>query len=80
MAHTPHELADDFPDQADRISSLKASNAHFAKMAEEYHKVNRQVHRGETDIEPLSDAHMTDLRRKRMQLKDQIAVMLRDAA
>ena len=80
MAHTPHELTEDFPDQAAQISALKASNAHFAKLADTYHEVNRQVHRAETDVEPLSDAHMTELRRKRMQLKDEIAAMLRNAA
>lgn len=76
MSNTPHELIDDFPGQADRISSLKGTDAHFAKLANRYHEVNRQVHRAETDVEPMSDEHMTALRRQRMQLKDQIAAIL----
>ena len=72
MSHTPHELAADFPEHADRISALRQTNAHFARLVEEYHDVNRDVHRAETDVEPVSDAHMADLRKRRMALKDEI--------
>ncbi|HWJ71816.1 DUF465 domain-containing protein [Mesorhizobium sp. BR1-1-16] len=77
MAHTPHELAEDFPDDQDKIARLKAEDAHFAKLVEAYHEVNRAVHRAETDVEPTDDAHMTALRKQRMQLKDEIAGRLR---
>ena len=72
MSHTPHELAADFPEHADRISALRQTNAHFARLVEEYHDVNRDVHRAETDVEPVSDAHMAALRKPRMALKDEI--------
>jgi len=72
MGHTPHELAEDFPAEAERISALKQTDAHFARLVEEYHAVNRAVHRAETKVEPTDDAHETELRRQRMQLKDQI--------
>lgn len=72
MSHTPHELAEDFPDQAERISQLKQQEAHFARLVEEYHEVNRAVHRAETLVEPVSPEHETELRRRRMQLKDEI--------
>ncbi len=77
MAHTPHELAEDFPGDHDKIASLKATDAHFAKLVEAYHEVNRAVHRAETDVEPTDDVHMTDLRKQRMLLKDEIAGRLR---
>ena len=72
MSHTPHELAADFPEHADRISALRQTDAHFARLVEEYHDVNRNVHRAETDVEPVSDAHMANLRKTRMALKDEI--------
>lgn len=72
MSHTPHELAADFPEHADRISALRQTDAHFARLVEAYHDVNRNVHRAETDVEPVSDAHMADLRKTRMTLKDEI--------
>tara|TARA_R100001129_G_scaffold178552_1_gene154469 strand:- start:711 stop:953 length:243 start_codon:yes stop_codon:yes gene_type:complete len=72
MFHTPHELAEEFPDAADRIHELKQTDAHFARLADEYHELNRQIHRIETDIEPASDAFQTRLRKQRMTLKDEI--------
>ena len=72
MSHTPHELAADFPAHADRISALRQTDAHFARLVEAYHDVNRNVHRAETDVEPVSDTHMADLRKTRMTLKDEI--------
>lgn len=72
MSHTPHELAAEFPDKVEQIGSLQQSNAHFAKLADSYHEVNRAIHRAETDVEPTSDAHLVDLRKKRMTLKDEI--------
>ena len=72
MSHTPHELASDFPGHAERISTLRQTDAHFAKLVDAYHAINRDVHRAETDVEPVSDAHMADLRKRRMALKDEI--------
>lgn len=45
MSHTPHELTEEFPDMRDRISALKTRDGHFARLIEEYHEVNRAVHR-----------------------------------
>ncbi|MEZ5997418.1 MAG: DUF465 domain-containing protein [Hyphomonas sp.] len=78
MSHTPHELTEEFPEAADKIHALKTSNAHFAKLADEYHELNRQIHRIETDLEPASDEHQTELRKKRMVLKDELYAMLKD--
>ncbi len=72
MTHTPHDLIADFPDQAERISTLKQSDAHFAKLADAYHDVNRAVHRAETNVEPLEQLAETELRKQRSALKDEI--------
>ena len=77
MSHVPHDLAEEFPLHADRLRELKASNAHFARLADEYHTVNREVHRVETECEPASDERATALRKRRMAIKDEIAAMLR---
>lgn len=78
MSHTPHELAEEFPAEAAAISALRQANAHFARRVEEYHEVNRAIHRAETRVEPVSEAHETELRRRRMLLKDEIRWMLED--
>lgn len=80
MTNTPHELAEDFPDKVELIHDLKARDAHFAKLVDDYHEINRQVHRAETDIEPTDDLHLTEMRKERMVLKDEIARMLAAAA
>ena len=45
MSNTPHELHEEFPAEAEKIHALKVSNTHFARLADEYHEINRQVHR-----------------------------------
>jgi len=72
MAHTPHELHEEFPEHTDRIHDLKTSNPRFAKLFDDYHEINRAVHRAETNIEPTDDAHMEEMRKTRMMLKDQL--------
>ncbi|SPH18532.1 hypothetical protein DEA8626_02071 [Defluviimonas aquaemixtae] len=76
MTHTPHELHEEFPADADKIHELKTSNAHFARLADEYHTLNREVHRAETGVEPVGDLVETEMRKKRAFLKDEIARML----
>ncbi|KCZ62074.1 hypothetical protein L53_12570 [Hyphomonas sp. L-53-1-40] len=76
MSHTPHELAEEFPDATDRIHALKEADGHFARLADEYHAVNRQIHRIETNVEPASDVFQTQLRKHRMALKDEISAIL----
>ncbi len=76
MTHTPNELLEMFPDKEDKIHALKQENGLFARLHEEYHELNREIHRGETDVEPMSDEHLEELRKKRLALLDQIAELL----
>lgn len=76
MSHVPHELHEEFPEAADKIHHLKMSDAHFARLADEYHSVNREIHRMETGIEPVSEDVEHQKRRQRLALKDQIALYL----
>lgn len=76
MSHTPHELTEQFPGQDDAIHHLKTTNQHFARMSDDYHALNREIHRGETNVTPMDDFHMADLRKRRLALLDQIKAML----
>ncbi len=78
MSHTPHELAEEFPEHVEKMHALKMANAHFSKLFEEYHDVNRAVHRAETNVEPTDDLNMDKMRKRRMVLKDEIYGMLAD--
>ncbi len=61
MSHVPHELAEEFPDSQAKIHDLKLNNAHFSKLADEYHNLNREIHGIETGIETTSETHETQL-------------------
>ena len=76
MGHIPHELNQDFPGQADTIHALKLSDAHFARLVEQYHEVNAVVHRAETKVEPMEQLAETDMRKQRAAIKDEIARIL----
>lgn len=79
MSHVPHELADEFPEQAGRIHTLKLSDSRFAGLVERYHVVNRTLHRMEERIEPVSEETERASRLERLRLKDEIARALEAA-
>ena len=80
MSHTPHELAEEFPDKIELMHTLKMKDAHFAKLFDEYHEVNRAVHRAETRVDTIDELAEEDLRKQRMLLKDEIWSMISAAA
>jgi uncharacterized protein len=79
MSNTPHTLHEEFPADAQKISALKVSNAHFARLLADYDSVNDRVHRAENRLDLLTDAEEEVLRKQRSHLKDQIAAALRSA-
>lgn len=76
MSHTPNELITEFPEHAIKISSLKTKDQHFSRLYEEYHDVNRAIHRAETNVEPTDDLHLEEMRKQRLKLKDELYAML----
>lgn len=79
MSNTPHTLHDEFPAEAQKISALKGSDAHFAKILVEYDQINDKIHRAETRLDLLTETEEEVLRKTRSHLKDQIAKSLRNA-
>ena len=80
MSNTPHELTEEFPQHVQLMHDLRATDAHFARLSDEYAAINKAVHRAETDIEPTSDDHLVQMRKQRLFLKDQIHGYLEKAA
>ncbi|KAF0124851.1 MAG: hypothetical protein FD148_2380 [Methylocystaceae bacterium] len=56
-----------------------AHELHEECLTEEYHTLNRAIHRMETNVEPADDATIEDLKKKRLVLKDEIAGFLETA-
>ncbi len=80
MSHTPHELADAFPQHRDQIHQLKLEDPHFARLADEYHTINRTIHRIESEVEAASDDRLEELKKQRLHLADEVGGMLTAAA
>lgn len=77
MTHTPHELHEEFPEFHDQIHALKLSDQHFQRLSDQYHAVNREIHRIESQVENVADEVAEDLKKQRLALKDEIFGLLR---
>ena len=80
MSNTPHTLGEEFPDQMDQIHALKASDPRFARLLADYDEVNDEIHVAETNVQPTSQDHETQLRKRRLAIKDEIAQALTQSA
>lgn len=77
MSHLPEDLADIFPDQADRLRELKENDRHFMSLADRYTALDNEIRRSETGVAPaMDDAHADELKRERLAVLDQIAVLV----
>lgn len=74
--HTPNELTAIFKRDRELITRLKGEDAHFARLADEYHEINRQVHRIEAETEAASDERTEALKKQRLGLLDQITAIV----
>ena len=66
-----------FPEHADKIHQLKTEDGEFARIFDEYHEVTREIHRGETNVEPMDDFRMAELRKRRLQMIDRVTAIIK---
>jgi len=79
MTLEKHDLLHEFPEHKEAIHELKMNNRHFAKLFEEYHEVDHEVHRIEQGVETPSDEYVEGRKKVRLQLKDQLYAMINDS-
>lgn len=79
MSEAHHDLSHEFPEFADKIHQLKSSDEHFVRLAGEYHDLVKQLHRIEIGEETPSDEYTEELKKKRLDVLDSIAAVLRDS-
>ncbi|MEE4202862.1 MAG: YdcH family protein [Halieaceae bacterium] len=72
-----HDLHHEFPEFKDAIHELKMNNAHFAKLFDQYHEVDHEVHRIENGVETPSDEYAEERKKTRLHLKDELFAMLK---
>ncbi len=78
MSHVPHEIPEEFPEYKDKIHDMKMNNGHFARLFDEYHELNREIHRIEAAGINTSDEEFENLKLVRLRLKDEIYQMLHE--
>ena len=71
-----HDLIHEFPEHKDAIHDLKLSDAHFAKLFDEYHGVTNEVEKLERADMPVNDTLVEELKKQRVVLKDELYRML----
>ena len=77
MLNEKHDLIHEFPEHRETIHKLKTSNNHFARLFEEYHEVDHEVHRIETDVETTSDDYLEEKKKQRLHLKDELLKIIK---
>ena len=77
MLTEKHDLIHELPEHRETIHNLKVTNSHFAKLFEEYHEVDHEVHRIETGIENTSDEYLEGRKKLRLYLKDELYRMIK---
>jgi len=74
-----HPLAAEFPQYREAIHRLKQENAHFHRLMDEYEAKDKEIVRMEEGIETPEDSVLTEVKKQRLDLKDALFSMLRDA-
>ncbi len=68
-----HTLTHEFPEMEAKIADLKLNDEQFRKMYVNYEEVNALIqHYEEGEQNHTTDEHLTDLRKKRVHLKDDL--------
>jgi uncharacterized protein YdcH (DUF465 family) len=67
-----HSLINEFPEHKKVIHDLKTGNHHFARLFDEYHGLDKEIHRIEEGVENTSDEYVETLKKKRLHLKDEL--------
>ncbi len=71
-----HDIVTEFPQLKDKIHALRAHNAHFAKLFEQYDSLNHRIATYEGGVGSITDEALEIEKKKRLKIKDEIAHML----
>lgn len=71
-----HDLLHEFPEYKERIDALKAQDADFARLCQEFDAIDEELLRIQQQLETPSDVYVENLKKKRVHLKDQLYARL----
>jgi uncharacterized protein YdcH (DUF465 family) len=76
MSHVPNEIAEVLGVSAAALKGIARANRHrhnhILRLTEQYCAVNRSIHRAETDVDPVSDEALRDMKKCRLALLDEL--------
>lgn len=73
-----HTLENEFPEKIEQIAHLRAINPEFSALYQTYDQLDQEIWNIEEQIENTSDDHLETLKKKRLDLKDQLFGMLQE--
>ncbi len=73
-----HDLTEEFPEFAGTINTLKSSNTDFSRLLFEYDGTDKKIYGIEQMMQPVSDAYIGELKKRRLALKDRLFAILRN--
>ena len=68
-----------FPEYRDLITRLKTTDHHFSRLFEQHNAVDQQIKKMESHIEAATPTEIEILKKKKLQLKDQLHTILKEA-
>lgn len=77
MLGESHDLIHEFPDLGQKIADLREGNPEFAKLMDDYDRLDARVRSIEELGTPVADETIEDLKKERLQLKDSLYAILR---
>lgn len=75
---TKHPIYQDFPEHANKIIDLYHNNDEFQVLLHSYTELDNKIYNIETDQELAMDDELSQLRKDRVFLKDEIFSFLKD--
>lgn len=72
-----HDLQHEFAEYVDRLKQLRASDAHLSSLADRYDAHNHTITQYEQGKGALADDALEDMKKERLELKDEIYQILK---
>lgn len=73
-----HSIHHEFPEHHAIIDKLMNEDLHFRKLADEYHQLDKDIRTIEVNGSPIEDLTFEQMKKKRIQLKDEVFVILQE--
>ncbi len=68
-----------FPEYRELISRLKGQDVHFTRLFDKHNDLDQRIQNMEAHIEPGTPVEVENLKKEKLQIKDQIYAILRKA-